>query len=245
VADERSASVDAKLADLERREIEQAQFIADVSHELRTPLTILRGGIEVAIEGERSADEYRQALSEALVEVQHLIRISGNLLFLARGTAGRVTISFSRIDLRRFAEERVREFESAAIEKGLELLFEAPARPVEVLADRSRLKEVFQNLLENAIRYTEKGHVRVRVSTDGANAVVAVEDTGVGIDSQDLPYVFDRFFRSDRARRAYRGGSGLGLSIVRWIVEAHKGSVRVESEPGRGSTFFLLFPRIS
>ena len=236
--------VDARLADLERREIEQAQFIADVSHELRTPLTILRGGIEVAIEGERSADEYRQALSEALVEVQHLVRISENLLFLARGTAGRVTISFSRVDLRRFAEERVREFESAALEKNLELVFEAPARPVEVLADRSRLKEVFQNLLENAIRYTEKGHVRVRVSAQGTDAVVAVEDTGVGIEAADVPYVFDRFFRSDRARRAYRGGSGLGLSIVRWIVEAHKGKVRVESRLGEGSTFFLSFPRI-
>jgi two-component system sensor histidine kinase ResE len=237
-------NVDARLADLERREVEQAQFIADVSHELRTPLTILRGGIEVAIDGERSADEYRQALSEALVEVQHLIRISENLLFLARGTAGRVTISFARVDLRRFAEERVREFETAAIEKGLELTFEAPARPVEILADKSRLKEVFQNLLENAIRYTEKGHVRVRVSTEGRNARLEVEDSGVGIDANDAPYVFDRFFRSDRARRAYKGGSGLGLSIVRWIVEAHKGGVRVESEAGRGSTFTVTFPRI-
>lgn len=237
-------AVDAKLADLERREIEQAQFIADVSHELRTPLTILRGGIEVAIEGERTADEYRQALSEALVEVQHLVRISENLLFLARGTAGRVTISFSKIDLRRFAEERVREFEAAAFEKNLELLFEAPPRPVEILADRNRLKEVFQNLLENAIRYTEKGHVRVRVFADGAEAGAEVEDTGVGIEPSDVPYVFDRFFRSDRARRAYRGGSGLGLSIVRWIVEAHKGQVRVESRVGEGSKFFVSFPRI-
>ena len=244
MSDEPVEEVDAKLADLGRREIEQAQFIADVSHELRTPLTILRGGIEVAIEGDRTADEYRQALSEALVEVQHLVRISENLLFLARGTAGRVTISFSRIDLRRFAEERVREFESAALEKNLELLFEAPARPVEILADRNRLKEVFQNLLENAIRYTEKGHVRVRVFIDGGDAAVAVQDTGVGIEPQDVPYVFDRFFRSDRARRAYRGGSGLGLSIVRWIVEAHKGKARVESRVGEGSTFFISFPRI-
>ena len=105
MSDDVPGGVDARRADLERREIEQAQFIADVSHELRTPLTILRGGIEVAIEGERSADEYRQALSEALVEVQHLIRISENLLFLARGTAGRVTISFSRVDLRRFPND--------------------------------------------------------------------------------------------------------------------------------------------
>jgi len=87
--------------------------------------------------------------------------------------------------------------------------------------------------------------VRVRVSIEGGQAALAVEDTGVGIDPQDVPNVFDRFFRSDRARRAYRGGSGLGLSIVRWIVEAHKGTVRVESRPGKGSTFFVTFPLIS
>jgi len=104
---------------------------------------------------------------------------------------------------------------------------------------------VLHNLLENAIRYTEKGGVSVRVDASAGTATVCVEDTGVGIDDQDMPYVFDRFFRSDRARRAYRGGSGLGLSIVRWIVEAHKGHVRVESMLGQGSRFFVALPLIS
>jgi signal transduction histidine kinase len=233
-----------RLAELDRRELEQAQFIADVSHELRTPLTILRGGIEVAIEGERSADEYRQALSEALVEVQHLVRISENLLFLSRGTSGRVTMSLSRVDLRRFTESTVAEFESAAAEKGLGLTFSSPVPRADILADTNRLKEVLHNLLENAIRYTEKGSVAVRVETADDRAVIVVEDTGVGIDAQDMPYVFDRFFRSDRARRAYRGGSGLGLSIVRWIVEAHEGRVRVESKLGLGSRFFVTLPLV-
>jgi signal transduction histidine kinase len=233
-----------RLAELDRRELEQAQFIADVSHELRTPLTILRGVIEVAIDGERSADEYRQALSEALVEVQHLIRISENLLFLSRGTSGRVTMSLARIDLCQFARSTVAEFESSAAEKGIALEVSASVRSAEVLADRNRLKEIFHNLLENAIRYTEKGRVAVRVGAEEAHAVVCVEDTGVGIEESDMPYVFDRFFRSDRARRAYRGGSGLGLSIVRWIVEAHKGQVRVESKVGAGSRFYVTLPLI-
>jgi len=125
--------LEERVAELDRRELEQAQFIADVSHELRTPLTILRGGIEVAIDGERSADEYRQALSEALVEVQHLIRISENLLFLSRGTSGRVTMSLARIDLCRFAESTAAEFESAASEKGLGLSFSAAVARAEVL----------------------------------------------------------------------------------------------------------------
>jgi signal transduction histidine kinase len=240
-----SEDVEDRLAELDRRELEQAQFIADVSHELRTPLTILRGGIEVAIEGERSADEYRQALSEALVEVQHLIRISENLLFLSRGTSGRVTMSLSRVDLSRFTESTVAEFESAAAEKGLGLTFSSSGAPADVLADKNRLKEVLHNLLENAIRYTEKGTVGVRVETADGRAVIVVEDTGVGIEPQDMPFVFDRFFRSDRARRAYRGGSGLGLSIVRWIVEAHEGRVRAESKLGHGSRFFVTLPLVS
>jgi signal transduction histidine kinase len=179
-------SIEDRLAELDRRELEQAQFIADVSHELRTPLTILRGGIEVAIEGERSADEYRQALSEALIEVQHLTRISENLLFLTRGTSGRVTISLSRVDLCRFAESTAREFEPSASEKGLSLSFSAGVDRAEVLADKNRLKEVLHNLLENAIRYTEKGGVSVRVDASAGTATVCVEDTGVGIDDQDI-----------------------------------------------------------
>ena len=236
--------MDSRLEELEEREIKQAQFIADVSHELRTPLTIVRGVIEVAIEGERSADEYRQTLSEVLVEIQHLIRISENLLFLARGTSGKVTMSLSRVDLSRFAAEVSREFEVSASEKGLTLSVDGSNGPIEILADKNRLKEVLHNLIENAIRYTEKGSVTVRIRGDQNNAVLTVEDTGVGIDPQDIPCVFDRFFRSDRARRAYRGGSGLGLSIVRWIVESHKGTVRAESELSVGSRFFVSFPRI-
>lgn len=236
--------MDDRLAEIEEREIKQAQFIADVSHELRTPLTIVRGLIEVAIEGERSADEYRQTLSEVLVEVQHLIRISENLLFLARGTSGKVTMSLSRVDLSRFAAEVAREFEATAADKGLALTVDPADGPAEILADKNRLKEVLHNLIENAIRYTEKGSVTVRVRAEGNEAILSVEDTGVGIDPSDMPCIFDRFFRSDRARRAYRGGSGLGLSIVRWIVESHKGHVRAESELSAGSRFYVSFPRI-
>jgi signal transduction histidine kinase len=240
-----AGSPEDRIRELERREIEQAQFVADVSHELRTPLTILRGGIEVALEGERTADEYRQALSEALVEIQHLVRISENLLFLSRGRSGRVTLSFARLDLRPFVEAAVREFEASAESRGLTLEFHGPPEPLPVLADRSRLKQVFTNLIENAIRYTESGGVEVALAQESGRAVARVRDTGVGIDARDLPHVFDRFFRSDRARRAYRGGSGLGLSIVRWIVEAHRGTVGVESRPGAGSTFTVSLPRIA
>jgi signal transduction histidine kinase len=153
-------------------------------------------------------------------------------------------MSLSRIDLCRFAESTAAEFEPAAAEKGLTLEFSAGVARAEILGDKNRLKEVLHNLLENAIRYTENGHVAVRVEASNGSALVVVEDTGAGIDEKDMPYVFDRFFRSDRARRSYRGGSGLGLSIVRWIVEAHKGQVRVESKLGQGSRFFVALPLI-
>ena len=237
-------TVEERLEELERREREQAQFIADVSHELRTPLTILRGGIEVALEGDRTADEYRQALSETLVEVQHLTRISENLLFLARGSAGHVTLSFARIDLARFVRASVEELRQPAEEKRLDLRFEAGSEPVWILADQNRLKQVTRNLLENAIRYTEKGRIEVSVRPENGQALLRVADTGVGIDEKEMPFIFDRFFRSDRARRAYKGGSGLGLSIVHWIVESHKGTIAVESQAGRGTTFRVLFPLI-
>lgn len=238
--------LNARLDALAAAEKEQQQFIADVSHELRTPLTVLRGSLEVALEEERSADEYREAIGNALLETRHLSRISQNLLFLARGQSGRVTLSFANIDLGKFLSDVTRELIPAMADGGLKLSVDLPERPVLAFADADRLQQVLYNLLENAMRYTEPGgEIRVRLTSAPAEAMIAVSDTGVGIPEADLPFVFERFFRSDRARRAYSGGSGLGLSIVRWIVEAHKGTVEVESPPGRGTTFAVRLPLVT
>jgi two-component system phosphate regulon sensor histidine kinase PhoR len=149
------------------------------------------------------------------------------------------------VDLLRFARNGVEEFRQAAAEKGLELVHPAGVEAIIILADQNRLKQVLHNLLENAIRYTEKGRIEVTVAAQDGKARLTVADTGVGIDEKEMPFIFDRFFRSDRARRAYKGGSGLGLSIVRWIVESHKGRIAVESRAGRGTTFRVEFPLIS
>jgi signal transduction histidine kinase len=235
--------LNARLDALAATEKEQHQFIADVSHELRTPLTVLRGSLEVALEEERPAEEYREAIGNAILEVRHLARISQNLLFLTRGESGRVTLSFANLDLGRFVAETVKDFQPAAGDRGLELSTEIPGLPVFVFADAGRLQQVLHNLMENSLRYTEAGgRIVVRVDSKPGEAQIVVADTGVGIPEADVPYVFERFYRSKRSRAANPGGSGLGLSIVRWIVEAHKGKVTVESVVGKGATFTVSLP---
>jgi len=241
VADRLNTRLDA-LASAEK---EQQQFIADVSHELRTPLTVLRGSLEVALEEERSAEEYREAIGSAILEVRHLTRISQNLLFLTRGESGRVTLSFTNLDLGRFASDLVKDLAITAADHGLELSAEVPALPVFVFADAGRLQQVLHNLIENSLRYTEAGgKIRVAVAAVPGEARITVSDTGIGIPEADLPFVFERFYRAKRSRAANPGGSGLGLSIVRWIVEAHKGRVNAESVVGKGSTFSVYIPVI-
>jgi two-component system sensor histidine kinase ResE len=242
IADRLNARLDAVASAVK----EQSQFIADVSHEMRTPLTVLRGSLEVALEEERPTEEYREVISGALLEVRHLTRLSQNLLFLARGQSGRVTLSFANIDLVKLLGEIARNIGPAASDRDLGLSVELPSEPVRAFVDADRLQQVFHNLLENAMRYTEPGGtIRIRLTSVPAEARMEVSDTGIGIPPEDLPYVFERFFRSDRARRAYSGGSGLGLSIVRWIVEAHKGTVVVTSRAGEGTTFTVKIPLVT
>jgi len=238
--------LNARLDALAATEKEQQQFIADVSHELRTPLTVLRGSLEVTLEEERAPEEYREALGNALLEVRHLARLSQNLLFLVRGESGRITLSFANMDLTRLVADLARELVVAAADRDLTVSADIPEKPITAFVDADRFRQVFHNLFENAMRYTPAGgSIRVRVASVPGEARMEVSDTGIGIPEPDLPFVFERFFRSDRARRAYTGGSGLGLSIARWIVDAHKGKITVESTVGKGTTFTVTLPLVS
>jgi signal transduction histidine kinase len=241
VADALNARLDA-IAGAEK---EQQQFIADVSHELRTPLTVMRGSLEVALEEDRSAEEYREAMGNALLEIRHLTRLSQNLLFLARGQAGRVTLSFANVDLVKFISEVSRDLQPAVADRELELAIDLPDEPALAFIDSDRMQQVLHNLLENSIRYTHPGgKIMVRLTRSPAEVRIEVSDTGIGIPEANLPFVFERFYRSDRARRAHPGGSGLGLSIVKWIVEAHKGTVEAASKVGEGTTFTVRLPLV-
>jgi heavy metal sensor kinase len=221
------------------------QFASNVAHELRTPLTILRGEAELALAGPRTPEE-AQRLSQTFLEES--VRLSGivdDLLTLARADAGGVPIDRRPVKLEDLVLDLRDDAGILAHEKGLEvkLLENAPAT---VLGDAARLRRLFRSLLANAVRYTDSGgSIGLRSRRDRETVQVSIQDTGIGIPAESLPRVFDRFYRADPARSRDTGGTGLGLSLARWIAEAHGGSIAVESTVGRGSTFTVTLPLAS
>jgi heavy metal sensor kinase len=219
------------------------RFSADASHELRTPLTVLQGELEsMARSGSNVPAEIRDTIGSALEETQRLSKIVENLLAISRLEAGEARKQLERLDFSELARSTADQMRLLAEEKPVQLDCNGVER-VEVDADPARLKQVVVNLLDNAIKYTPaKGRVSVSVTKQDSRAVLEVADTGIGISADDLPHVFDRFYRADKARSRQMGGTGLGLSIVRSICLAHNGQVKVESIEGQGSVFHVELP---
>jgi heavy metal sensor kinase len=214
----------------------QTRFTADASHELRTPLSIILSHAELALRKERSAAEYRESIETCLTAAQRMKAVIEGLLTLARSDAGTLNLQKERVDLQRVVEETAGLLRSMADENKVSLSVRTEA--VEVTGDRDRLREVVTNLVSNAIRYNkEGGRVDVTLRAADGQAVLSVADTGIGIPEKDRPHIFERFYRVDKARSRELGGSGLGLSITKWIVEAHRGSIGFESREGQGTTF--------
>ncbi len=221
---------------LERAFEQQTRFTADASHELRTPLSILMSQTELALRKERSAGEYREALGVCLRAAHRMKAVVEGLLTLARADVRDLDLRRERFDLGKVVEETAAMLGPLAIEKKVTLT--VSAEPAEVLGDRERWREVVTNLVSNALRYNrEGGRVDAALSVKGNEAVLTVADTGIGIPEKDWPHVFERFYRVDKARSREQGGSGLGLSITKWIVEAHGGSLSFISREGEGTTF--------
>ncbi|QUX29359.1 HAMP domain-containing protein [Nocardiopsis akebiae] len=224
---------------LERLEKQRRAMVSDVSHELRTPLSNLRGWLEAAQDG--VADLDRERMGMLVGETLLLQDIVDDLQDLALADAGKLRLSPEPVDAGALVEQVVDSQRLRAAGAGLRLV--AEAGDVVVVADRTRLVQVVGNLLGNALRHTPApGTVTVRARRSGGEAVVEVADTGVGIPAEDLPHVFDRFWRADKSRNRRTGGSGLGLAIVRNLVELHGGSVSVESTVGEGTTFTVRLP---
>lgn len=233
---------DEMIARLDAAFRPQRQFTADASHELRTPLTAMKGQIEVALQRQRDPAAYRQVLQVVNEEVDRLIRLVGSLLTLARADAGQIPIAFEAISLPDVVGAAVEQVRPVASERGIELQL-VPSTAVTLQADEDLLLQLLLNLLDNAIKYTPAGGQVAVGSNIGAGQVeVWVRDTGIGIASEHLPHLFDRFYRADKARGRAAGGAGLGLAISQWIAEVHGGSISVESAPGKGSTFTIRLP---
>ena len=229
----------ARLEDAFRR---QRQFAADASHELRTPLTAVKGQVEVALSKPRDAEAYRHVLHAVNEDVDRMIRLVGSLLTLARADAGQIPISRDRVSLPDLVAGALEQVGPLAERKGVALRA-VPNEDLVLQADEDLLLQLLLNLLDNAIKYTGAGgQVSVGWKQRGDGVELWVLDTGVGISSEHLPHLFDRFYRVDKSRSRAEGGAGLGLAINRWIAEAHGGSISVESTPGKGSVFTIRLP---
>ena len=222
----------------------QRSFIADASHELRTPLSVVRATAELLKRhASQPVGDNREAVDDIIGESDRRGRLVGLMLTLARADAGQAALSLSEVALDELAEEVARGMRLLAQKRGV--AFDADVSgPVPVRGDADRLRELIVILTDNAITYTDAGdavRLEVRRSPHG-RVTIRVSDTGRGIPPQELPRVFDRFYRVDKARSREAGGTGLGLAIARWIAEAHGGSIRAESTPGVGSTFTVELP---
>jgi len=231
------------VTELERLERVRKDFVANVSHELRTPLAAIRGYAETLLDGALEDQANNRRFIEIIVtQADRLTNIAADLLTLSELESGGAPVQPPVISIRAAFESAMRTVESAARLREVRIV-QGEMEDLKVVGHQLRLEQVFVNLLDNAIKFNRaNGEVRVETRLLGANACITISDTGIGIPSEDLPRIFERFYRVDKARSRAMGGTGLGLSIVRHVMEQMGGSVKVDSELGEGSQFTLLIP---
>jgi heavy metal sensor kinase len=238
-----AASFNELLARLDQSFEAMRRFVADASHELRTPIAVIRGEADVALSHDRGAAEYRDSLAIVLDESRRLSLLVDDLLNLARADAGRVKLQVQEFYFNELLAECCRSMQTLATASDITLECRSSG-DVQFRGDEALLRRLLINLLDNAIRYTPPGgKVSAELEADPAAVRIRISDTGVGIPPEAAPHVFDRFYRADRARSRQDGGFGLGLSIVKWIAEAHHGTVELAPHPAPGTTFTVTLPR--
>ncbi|MFA5164319.1 MAG: ATP-binding protein [Candidatus Omnitrophota bacterium] len=233
------------ITELRRLERVRQDFVANVSHELRTPLSSIKGYSETLAEGGVTQQkEQKEFLGIIYRESDRLAKLIDDLLDLSRIESGKMAMVLMPVDLLPAVKRAGAILEKQAASKSIRITLDIPSGTPRILADESRLSQVILNLLDNAVKYTpEGGDVRISAVPDGVFVRVDVSDTGVGIPEADIPRIFERFYRVDKARSRELGGTGLGLSIVKHIVQAHGGQVSVRSAPGKGTTFSFTIPK--
>jgi two-component system phosphate regulon sensor histidine kinase PhoR len=229
------------ITELKKLEQMRKDFVANVSHELKTPVTSIKGFTETLLDGAMNNQETLEAfLSIILKESDRLQSLILDLLELSKIEQQGFQLSIQKLDLRLLLEEVITIINGKAVEKDMRLKFFCKLEKVFIEGDADRLKQVFINLIGNAINYTPReGEVTVILLGNGENVRIHVKDSGVGIEKEEIPRIFERFYRVDRARSRNSGGTGLGLAIVKHLVEAHQGTISVRSELGKGSEFII------
>ena len=226
---------------LERLEAQRRNLVADVAHEIRTPLSNIQGYLEAIKDGLLQPNQ--ATIDTIHNQVLHLALLVEDLRLLAQAEAGVMHLNYQMESLARLLEDTVLAFRPRADLKGVELALEFPLDSPQVWLDRNRIAQVVTNLLENGVRHAPPGTtVTISAAVAGGNARVMVADAGPGISVNDLPNVFERFYRVDPSRARSTGGTGLGLTIAKQLVEAHQGQIRVESSPGNGARFSFDLP---
>ena len=232
------------ITQLKQTDKVRRDFVANVSHELRTPLSILRGYIETLLDNPQTSDK---ELSRILrVMERHSKRLGllvDDLLTLAHLESRSTGLQFSDVQLAELFQSVIRDWEKKLAEKQLKVVVDLSPDARKIRADETRLHEVLYNLLDNALKYSrENGEIRLRAAQHGPEIVLSVTDNGIGITKGDLPRIFERFYRADKARSRELGGTGLGLAIVKHIAQLHGGRVEAESELGKGTTIRVILP---
>lgn len=217
-------------------------LVADVAHELRTPLAVLRGNLESLLAGvTKPSEETLASLHDEVLRMTYLVR---DLQELSLADAGQLHLNLENEDIIKLTSDVVSALEFEATAKHLDIKTDFPTKSLPVTVDSKRIKQVLFNLVGNAVRYTpDGGKINVRVTETNGSVEISIADTGPGIPEKDLPYIFERFYRSDKARTRSTGGTGLGLAIAKGFVEAHGGTITAANQPQGGSVFTVILPK--
>ena len=228
---------------LENSFSQMRQFSSDASHELRTPLTVLKGQSELTLGKERKPKEYQEVISSNLEEIQYMSKVLEDLFMLSKSDENQIALDYESVDLKLLIEEICRHAQIIASEKNIKIIT-AYIERIQVYGDPVRLRQMIWNVIINGIKYTQPdGEVTVSLQEKKDIALITIQDNGIGISNSDLPLIFNRFYRVDKARSREEGGTGLGLSICKFIVDAHKGSIDIESTLGEGTKFKIKLPK--
>jgi len=236
-------TINEMIARLESSFKRIAEFTADASHELKTPICALRGEAEVLLSKKRPAEEYQEGLAHFIERFDHLNRMINDLILLSKFDSSQAELKMASLRLDLLVQDMGSLFKVLAEQRGVDLQMDR-VQEVTIMGDKVRLQQLFTNLIDNAIKYTTEGSIRITVEKDEENAVVQLVDTGIGIPREEQEKIFKRFYRVDKSRSKESGGVGLGLSIAEWIAKAHQGRIEVNSELNRGSTFTVYLPTL-